>query len=158
MSEKEGVKDIRDIRVGDVDEISLGKPTTVRENAMLKDAVEALTCDSISKKVYVIDQEGKLLGAITIETMLRHVGYKVGVREAGVISFFKFLGGIFKENVKEIMETPVTVTKRQKVLEAFRLMTDHHLNDLAVIDDEGRLIGEFNGLEILKHARKIFEK
>lgn len=150
--------DIRDLKVEDVYEIMVGKPAILREDAQLKDAVEAITQDLISRKVYIVDAEGILIGMISIETLLRHVGYRVGVREVGVISFFKFLGGVFKENVTEIMEKkPVTVTNNHKVLDALRLMVEHHLNDLPVIDDEGKIIGELNSLEILKQTKEIFD-
>ncbi len=151
--------DIRDLKVEDVYEIMVGKPAILMENALLKDAVEAITQNLISRKVYVVDADGILKGMISIEALLQHVGYRVGVRETGVISFFKFLSGIFKENVTEIMEEkPVTVTKRHKVLDALRLMVEHHLNDLPVIDDEGKIIGELNTLEILMHTKEIFDK
>ena len=93
---------------------------------VLKDAIEAMTLNMVSRKVYVIDREGKLLGMITTETLMRQVGYKVGVREAGVISFFKFVTGIFKENVTEFMETPVTVSNKHKVLDALKKMVEYH--------------------------------
>lgn len=150
--------DFRDLVVEDVHEIMIGKPAVVKEDDQLKDAVEALTKNLISRKVYVVDGEGKLKGVITIETLLKQVGYRVGVRETGMISFFKFLSGIFKENVTEFMEKPVTVTNRDKVLDALRLMVEHHLNDLPVIDDKGRIVGELNSLEILIQTEKIFEK
>ena len=148
--------DIRDLKVGEAHDIMVGKPALVKEDAILKDAVESITKNLTSRKVYVVDEEGKLMGVITIETLLRQVGYRVGVREAGMISFFKFLSGIFKENVTEFMEQPVTITNRHNVLDALRMMEEHHLNDLPVIDDEGRIIGELNSLEILAHAKKIF--
>ena len=151
-------KDIKDITVGEAYEISLGKPAIVGEEAILKDAVDAMTLNTTSRKVYVVDSQGKLKGAITIETLLRQVGYRVGVREAGVISFFKFLGGVFKENVTEFMEDPVTVTKEYKLLDALQKMVEHHLNDLPVIDDEGRLIGELLSIEILEYAKKTFDQ
>ncbi len=151
-------KDIRDLLVEDVHEVMIGKPAVVKEDAILKDAVDSMTQNLISRKVYVVDDEEKLKGVITIETLLKQVGYRVGVREAGVISFFKFLSGVFKENVIEFMEKPVTVTNRHKVLDALRMMVEHHLNDLPVIDDENRIVGELNSLEILAEAKKIFEK
>ena len=151
-------KDIKDLRVEDVHEVMIGKPAIVKEDAILKDAVDSMTQNLISRKVYVVDDEEKLKGVITIETLLKQVGYRVGVREAGVISFFKFLSGVFKENVIEFMEKPVTVTNRHKVLDALRMMVEHHLNDLPVIDDENRIVGELNSLEILAEAKKIFEK
>ena len=151
-------KDIRDLLVKDVHETMIGKPVVVKEDAILKDAVDAITQNMISRKVYVVDEQGILKGMISIETLLRQVGYRVGVRETGVISFFKFLGGIFKENVTEFLEKPVTITNEHKVLDALRMMEEHHLNDLPVIDDEGKIIGELNSLEILAEAKKIFEK
>jgi CBS domain-containing protein len=150
-------KDFRDLTVEDIFEI-VSKPVSVTEDAILKDAVEAITQNSHSRKVYVVDGEGKLKGVITIETMLRQVGYKVGVRETGVISFFKFLSGVLKENVMEFTEKPATITKRHKVLEALRMMVDYHLNDLPVIDEEDRLEGELNSLEILVKARQLFDE
>lgn len=150
--------DIRDVKVKDVYDTMVGKPAIVKDDALLKDAVEAMTINHISRKVYVTDSEGKLLGVISMETLLKHVGYRVGVREEGMISFFKFVTGIFKENVTEFMKDPITVTNENKVLDALKIMVENHLNDLPVIDDEGKIIGELNSLEILEEAKKIFDK
>jgi CBS domain-containing protein len=150
-------KDFRDLTVEDIFEI-VSKPVSVTEDAILKDAVETITRDSHSRKVYVVDAEGKLKGVITIETLLRQVGYKVGVRETGVISFFKFVSGILKDNVMEFTEEAATITKRHKVLDALQMMVEHHLNDLPVIDEEDRLVGELNSLEILVKAKQLFDE
>jgi CBS domain-containing protein len=150
--------DIRDVKVEDVYDTMVGKPAIVKDDAILKDAVEAMTVNHISRKVYVTDSEGKLLGMISMETMLKQVGYRVGVREEGMISFLKFVTGIFKENVIEFMKDPITVTNENKVLDALKIMVDSHLNDLPVIDEEGKIIGELNSLEILEEAKKIFDK
>jgi CBS domain-containing protein len=150
--------DIRDVKVEDVYEIMVGKPALVYDDALLRDAVEAMTLSMVSRKVYVVDREGKLLGVITLETLMRHVGYKVGVRETGVISFLKFVTGIFKDNVTEFMEDPVTITNNHKVLDALKKMVEYHLNDLPVVDEEGKIVGELNSLELLKEAKKVFDK
>jgi CBS domain-containing protein len=151
-------KDIKDVKVADVYEISIGKPAIVGEEAILKDAMEAMTLNMVSRKVYVVDGEGILKGVITIEALLRQLGYRVGVRKAGMISFFRFLSGIFKESVIEFMETPVAITDEHELLDALRMMVEHHLNDLPVVDEQGRLLGELNSLEILKHSKKIFDE
>jgi CBS domain-containing protein len=150
--------DIRDVKIGDVYEIMVGKPALVYDDALLEDAVEAMTVNHVSRKVYVIDSEGKLLGMISIETLLKKVGYLVGVRETGVISFLKFVTGIFKEKVTEFMQNPITVTNEHKVLDALQKMVEYHLNDLPVIDEEGKIIGELNSLEILEEAKKLFKE
>ena len=151
-------KDIRDLRVKDVFDILAGEPAMVKEDALLKDAVEAITQHLTSQKVYVVDHEEKLKGVITIETLLSQVGYIVGVRKKGMVSFFKFLSGILKENVLEFMDKPVSVTKSDRVLDAMRLMVEHHLNDLPIVDEKKMIIGELRSIEILKHAKKIFNE
>lgn len=151
-------KDIRDLIVKDVDDILIGKPALVKEDAILKDAIEAITQELTSHKVYVIDNDGKLKGMISIETLLRHMGYRVGVREPGMISLFKFFIDILKENVVEFMDKPVTITKRDRVLQAMQLMVEHHLNDLPIVDEEGKIIGELHSIEILKYTKNVFDK
>ena len=151
-------KDINELLVGDVIDILVGKPAVVKKDALLKDAIEVITNNETSWKVYVVDESNKLIGVITIETLLRQVGYLVGVRETGMISFFKFLSGVFKENVVDFMEKPVRINKGHKILEALQTMVEYHLNDLPIIDDDERLIGELHSLEILKYAKNIFEK
>lgn len=151
-------KDIRDFLVEDLENVIIGKPAIVQEGSDLNDAIEAITQSPTSRKVYVVDGEGKLKGVITIETLLRHTGYRMGVREGGMISFFKFLGGILKEDVGDIMEKPVTITKRHKMLDALEMMVEHHLNDLPIVDDEERIIGELHSLEILEQTKNLFEE
>ncbi len=151
-------KDFRDLTIEDIYEILADKPAIVKEDSILSDAVEAITKSSSSRKVYVVDSDGKLKGVITIETLLRHVGYKVGVREAGMISFFKFLSGIFKEKAVEIMDVPVMVTKRHRVLDALQKMVEYHLNDLPIVDDEEKIIGELHSLDILLQTKYIFKE
>jgi CBS domain-containing protein len=151
-------KDLRDLIVEDVYEKLAGKPAIVKEGSELKDAVEAITQKASSRKVYVVDKEDKLIGVITIETLLRYVGYRVGVREAGMLSFFKFLSGIFKEDISEIMEKPVSVTKKHKVLDALQMMVEYHLNDLPIVDDEDKIIGELQSVQILAYAKDLFEE
>lgn len=157
-NEKEISKDIRDIKVGEVYEVMVGKPALVYEDAILKDAVDAMTENLASRKVYVVDREGVLKGVITTETMLRQVGYKLGVREAGVISWIKYVSGVLRDNVTEYMEkNPVTVTDNHKVLDALRKMVEYHLNDLPVVDEEGKIVGELLSLELMIQAKKAFK-
>lgn len=152
-------KNFRDLYVKDVYEFIGKEPAVVTEGAKIKDAFDAMIKNPVTRKVYVVDKEGKLIGMITLETMLRHLGYRVGVREVGVLSFMKFLSEMLKENVEEIMmKKPVKVTKKHLLLDATRLMVEYHLNDLPVVDREDKLIGELNVFEVLVHGRNIFKE
>lgn len=145
-------KPVSDIRVSDVlEEVAKTvRPATVLADATLKDAVEAMVKDSETRKVYVVDHENKLVGTITLEVLLRHVGYRLGVRSTGMTSFLRMLAEITDENVKEVMAKPIKVSSNELLVNVTKLMVENHLNDLPVVDDKGRLLDELNGLDILK--------
>lgn len=150
-------KPISDIRVSEV-MVEVGKtvkPATVSTEASLKNAVEAIVEDSDTRKVYV-DGEGKLKGTITLETLLRLAGYRLGVRSAGVTSLLKMLAEISDDKVTEVMGKPIKVLHNEMLVNVTKLMVEHHLNDLPVVDDDNVLVGELNGLDILKASTKFW--
>jgi len=153
-------KPIGDIRVSDVlkDIGGLMKPAVVSKDATLRDAVDAIIEDSKTRKVYVVDAEGKVVGTITLETLMRQGGYRLGVRTPGMTSFLRMLAEIAKDKVTEVMAKPVKVYDDELLTNVTRLMVEHHLNDLPVVDRDGKIVGELNGLDILRASRKFWEK
>jgi len=153
-------KPIGDIRVSDVlkDIGGLMKPAVVSTNATLRDAVDAIIEDSKTRKVYVVDADGKIVGTITLETLMRQAGYRLGVRTPGMTSFLRMLAEISREKVTEVMAKPVKVFEDELLMNVTRLMVEHHLNDLPVVDRGGKIVGELNGLDILRASRKFWEK
>ena len=146
---------IEEVRVTDV-LTEAGKhspPATVRSDSRLRDAVDAIL-SSETRKVYVLDLDGKLVGTITLETLLRHAGYRLGVRKAGVTSFLRMLAEMSEDQVTGFMNSPVRILGDELLVNATRLMVEAHLNDLPVVDSSNTLIGELNGLDILRMSRE----
>ncbi|MCJ7607715.1 MAG: CBS domain-containing protein, partial [Thermoplasmata archaeon] len=108
-------KPIKDIRVADVlaDVPKVAEAATVLKTATLRQAVEAMVKDSETRKVYVVDEEHKLVGTITLETLMRHTGYLLGVRKTGMTSFLRMLGEISDDKVTEVMNKPVKVSSNE---------------------------------------------
>ncbi|UCE90776.1 MAG: CBS domain-containing protein [Methanobacteriota archaeon] len=149
-------KPISDIRVSDVI-AEVGKTTkaaTVRKDATLREAVEAMVEDSETRKVYVLDDQNKLVGTITLETLLRHAGYRLGVRKVGMTSFLRMLAEISDDKVTDVMNKPISVLHNEMIVNVTRLMVENHLNDLPIVDAENKVMGELNGLDILKSSMK----
>ncbi len=145
-------KPISDIRVSDVLDRAAKtvSPATVRTDATLRDAVDAIIVDSGTRKVYVLTDDGKLAGTITLEVLLRHAGYKFGVRSVGMTSFLRMLAEVTDDSVREVMTKPIRVSKDELLVNATKLMVEHHLNDLPVVDEDDRLVAELNGIDILR--------
>ncbi|MGQ9587432.1 MAG: CBS domain-containing protein [Thermoplasmata archaeon] len=150
-------KSIKDVRVEDVLALSgrRRKPATVPQDATLSEAANALMRNRETRKVYVVGKDGTLVGTVTLETLLRHTGYRLGVRGTGMASFIRMLGEISDEKVADAMAKPVKVLEDELILNVTKLMVENHLNDLPVVDDKGRLVAELNGLDILVLAKQI---
>jgi len=148
-------KPIKEIRVSDLlSETKRGKVSSVGKDSPIRDAIAEMLENYKTRKVYVLDEGGKLVGTITLETLLRYAGYTLGVREAGITSFLKMLAEIGDEKAAQVMVKPTKITANETIVSAARLMVENHLNDLPVVDDSGRLVAELNGMDLLRYAQK----
>jgi len=153
---KERAPTITSETVGVLFDRIVSDPAVVREGGTLADAVDAILRSGITRKAYVVDSGGKLLGTVTIETLMKHVGYRLGARPLGVISWFRFLRDMESDGVKDFMAKPAPVTKDTPVIEIVRRVVEEHLNDFPVVDQENRLLGEVNTFNLLKITRDVF--
>jgi CBS domain-containing protein len=144
--------------VGDVYEQIVKKPSVVRRDSKIKEVIESMLQNPLSRKVYVVDADGKLLGMVNTETVLRLIGYRVGVRELGGLSFYRFMRDMFKEEVSTLIAPTRSVTRDTKLTEALDTMIREHVNDLPVVDADGRLIGELVSLELFLKGKELFNK
>ena len=150
-------KTFRDTLVGDVYELIVKRPTTVARDAKISKIIEGMLENTVSRKVYVIDEEGMLLGMVNTDTILRLIGYRTGVRDKGALSFYRFLRDTLKERADSVMVKGRTVTKDTKLSSAMRMMIEEHLNDLPVVDADGMLIGELVSQELFMEGRRVFD-
>jgi len=151
-------KDFRDVLVGDVYEEFVDRPSIVKADAKIRDAIDQMLENPTSRKVYVVDAEGRYIGTVTTETVLRLLGYRVGIRETGGLTFFRFLRDTLKEEVGTIMIRTKTITKTARLTDALSIMLEYHLNDLPVVDEENKVIGELVSLELFLKGKKLFEE
>ena len=149
---------ILDQTVSDVLGDRLPRAATVGQDASLKDAMDAMIAGEMATKVHVVDDWGRLLGTITIETVMRQVGYRLKVREPGVISFIKYLKDMLRDDATDFMGDTTPVTMDTSIVEATRLMVAEHVNDLPIVDADRRVIGELRAVLILTESRDLFDR
>jgi len=142
--------------VGDLFDTIVSKPATIPDHATLRDAVDAILDSGLTRKAYVVDADEHLKGTITIETLMRHVAYRLGARPPGIVSWFRFLRGMESDAATDLMAKPVPVTRATPIGEIVRRVVEEHLNDFPVVDEAGRLIGEVNTHSLLKATRGVF--
>ena len=143
--------------VGENFERIVGPAATVPATATLHDAVTALLTTPASRKVYVVDKMSRLVGVITMESLMKHLSHRLGAHEAGVFSFMRYVRDMQTDSVEPFMRDPVKVTRQTKIIDVARLVVEFHLNDFPVVDDNGRIEGEVNSLRLLQSALALFE-
>ncbi len=150
-------KRFEDVLVDDVFDRFVLKASQVGRDSTIAMVIDQMLANPLSRKVYVTDAEGRYAGTVSTETVLRLMGYRLGVREYGGASFIRFLRDTLKENAADIMVKGRTVTRETKLTAAMKIMIDDHLNDLPVVDGDGKLVGELVSLELLLAGKKVFE-
>ena len=143
--------------VDDVFDSLVVKPSQVSTGTTIAPIIDQMLANPLSRKVYVTDAGGVYLGTVSTETVLRLMGYRLGVREYGSLSFLRFLMDTLKETAEDVMVKGRTVTRDTKLSSAMKIMIEDHLNDLPVLDKEGRLVGELSSLELFLAGKKVFE-
>lgn len=129
-----------------VGEIMTTEVPTVRADQPLSSVVDQLlTTDQ--RRVVVVDGQRRVLGIVTDGDLIRRAtagerqgllqrlaGRLAGPRDGGV--------ALARRTAAEVMTpNPVTVTPDTPLLEALRLLLEHRIKRLPVVDAEGRLVG-----------------
>jgi CBS domain-containing protein len=151
-------KSFSDLLVEDVYDLVVKDPTTIDSGAKIRQVFDLFLNNPVSRKVYVLNEEGKYVGAVTTETLLRLLGYRVGVREFANWSLWKLMRDMLKEGVEGVIEKVPSVKRSDKLTKALQIMVEDHFTDLPVLDDDGKLIGELNSFEIFTKGRELFDE
>lgn len=139
---------LEQLRVGDFDQLISQMPPAVQKSAVLGQVIEVMLASPRSRKVYVIDVEGNLVGAVTSESVMKLVVHRAGIGENSAKPFIELIGQVLREGVEQAMEKAHPVKPSTPLMVALSLMHDHHLTEVPVVDDDYKLIGELVGLEL----------
>lgn len=105
----------------------------------------------ICRCAYVIDDDKQLVGRITLRKVMNYVAIKkalTGSKPYSVKTLFQYISpDLVAEN---IMEPAIVVGIDQSLEEAFQIMLDKNVEEAAVVDRDGYVIGDLNIYEVLK--------
>ena len=140
-------------RVKDIYQLLTCEAKTVNETASKQEVIKVMTSGSpLARSVYVVDNEGKLKGTIALGDVIKGIAVQKGLTPGS--NDFKSIFKLFQYSpygaARDMMRPPVYATMNMKLQEALEIMIDSRLNELPVINDEGKVIGDLNAFELLK--------
>ncbi len=136
------------LRVRDAMHLVVREPVMVREEASIFETVERMIDRPLARTAFVVDDQGKLVGMVTLRDLVNHVfeGRYFESKKRGRQMF----ESIVQTSAMDLAEAdPVCVTTDEPLEEAVKKILAHHLEEIPVVDEEGTVIGDLNLLELL---------
>ena len=119
----------------------------ISEKTPVEDAIERMVQFPHSRLLYVLDGHGKLIGTVSLANLVSHFfshSHEPQVHPRSLLSM------ITTETVRDIMERhPVVATEAEGVESVLKKMVEKNLTEIAVLDDENRLIADVTMIDLL---------
>jgi CBS domain-containing protein len=114
----------------------------------IEDCVRVIVNHPHSNLIYVVDQGGRFLGTISMENLLRHL---FPHHYEGKVHGRSILKRITAQKAEEIMDKKrIHALSEETVDTVLARMASTGINEMAVIDEEGRILADINAVDLLR--------
>jgi len=121
-------------------------PVFVFKDTPADEIADVFICNPKLRSVYVVDENLKLIGKVTLSTLIKNE-FQDLIPES--LDYFESLQFIGEKTAEELMIPPVYVKDDDTLKTAFLEMYKHNLEELPVVDDERHLVGNIDLIELL---------
>lgn len=125
----------------------------VKESDGLEAAIRRFASQPETHAIFVVDNKGKLKGLVKIRHLLNWIRLKLGVsrerRNINVAEAFEVAKLSQSSQIGDITSPAVTVKPEDSLAHALNLMANEEVVELAVVNDDGELVGEIKLTQVL---------
>ena len=122
----------------------------INENNDISEVIRVAVRFPHSRLVYVIDEQKKLLGVITIGSLMRHLyphHYKEKIHPRDI------LRNIVVDNASHLMGSGnVSASPDETVEVILKRMASTGAKEIAVVDSDGRILADITAVDLLKYS------
>jgi len=134
------------VKIKDIRMLITPHPAFVYKKASMDDIAKTMITNPKIKSVCVVDDKLKLIGMITLKTLIKHEFMDLLTSEYENFDALEFIGNNIAE---DLMFSPVFVKDDDTLKTAFVKMYENDMDELPVVDEELHLIGIIYMLELL---------
>ena len=102
--------------------------------------------DPKTRSVYVADKDRKLLGLIPVSYLVQYLFFEYIPDE---FLYYRAIKPLETVKAKDIMIPPVYVKEDDSIDVAFQKMASHSIKELPVVNEDLRIVGDLNILELI---------
>jgi CBS domain-containing protein len=120
----------------------------ISQDSDLGETIDTIARFPHSRLLYVVDNEGRLIGTVSLGNLVRH--FFSGSHEPRIHAR-SLLSMITSETAKDIMERhPIFAGEEEVVEEVLKRMIEKNVKEIAVLDGEERPIGDITMIDLLR--------
>lgn len=148
-----------DLTVGDIRRLLVENATVITLDKNHRDLLAKMIEDPRTRHVYVVDDRGVLIGSVRMNTIVEYLFPLSSAIERGGAQTIGSLAMFASGGIEELMnEDPCFVEESTSLSDVARIMIREKVNELPVVDNEHRVIGEVNVYEIIAAYLKDSER
>ena len=145
---------MKETLVKEIREYITEKPTFVKEKDSIHAVIRKFITNPIIRAVYVVDEKTKLQGIITIREILKRISvdfYSLSfIYSEPSFTGYNVMGALSQSRATDIMNTEIYYVMDNDTIEkAFNIMFQNNAGEIPVVDDNLKLIGDLNVIELL---------
>jgi CBS domain-containing protein len=119
----------------------------VRQESSIEEMINAMVRYQHSRLLYVVDEDGRLLGVIALGPLVKHVFRRIHEPQIHPRSVMSM---ITTETAKDIMQKkPIFAGENEDVEVVLRRMIGKKVNEIAVLDNEQRVVADVTMIDLL---------
>jgi CBS domain-containing protein len=120
----------------------------VRQESSIEEVIDAMVRYEHTRLLYVVDEDGKLLGTIALGPLVRHVfrrSHEPQIHPRVLMSM------ITTETAEDIMQkNPIFAVEDEDVEAVLKKMIGKNVKEIAVLDKEKRVVADITMIDLLK--------
>ncbi|MGD8588513.1 MAG: CBS domain-containing protein [Chromatiales bacterium] len=142
---------LADMKVKDIRHLLVEDPATTSPTASLLEVLEEMKKDLRTRHVYVVDESGRLLGTVRMGSVVEFLFPFDAVIEHNTPLYESYVPRLGAQTAADLMHAPgVRVTEETSLGDMARLLIREAINELPVVDENERLIGQVSVYETIK--------
>lgn len=125
----------------------------VSESSTVDNIIEAFAKSDHSRIAYVVDDDERLTGIITLGDIIKRVFFLYHKPDTNNHSFLEM--AVTKTAGDLMHQKTVYAVASDDIEEVLERMIEQNVKEIAVLDDEGKIIADITMVDILIHLRRL---
>ena len=147
--DKRSLKKISDL----LEQLKQRKVPVVPKQATVSEIIDAFAASDHSRILYVLDDEGRFIGVLSLGSMIRHVFFHYhdpSIDSRSIISM------VVSETAGDFMQRePMFAIHSEDVEDVLQRMIDHNIKEIPILDDEKRVVADITIVDLLKYYKSV---